>query len=146
MEPQISIYRIFHSIEKALFKLMSKVFSSKQKAIIYSNQEDIIQSLDNSLWTIGKDSFLPHEMANSEFAEHNSIILTSDTILAKNFNGILVTFNPDFLDDIIENKNRIIILIDDTLTKENLLSKLKKYNNIKYWVEDRNGKWSEENI
>lgn len=146
MTPQISVYRVFHNIEKPLFKLMSKVHDLKQNAIIYSEEEEIIQSVDNSLWTIGKDSFLPHEMAASEFAEYNNIILTSDISVAKEFNGILVIFRPDLLDNIIENKNRIIILIDDTLTKENLLDKLKKYNNIKYWIEDKNGKWTEEEI
>lgn len=140
---EVSVYEVSSSVERAVSKLVEKLCNQNIHAIIFSTIEDRLSSLDTALWTLGKDSFLPHDFADSDTAEHSPILLTSDITLAKKFFDTAILLDADFIEEFFESKKKIAFFIH----KDNpeIESSMKKIGSIqhKIWTETNSGKWVE---
>jgi DNA polymerase III subunit chi len=58
---EIGFYHLQRStLEQALPRLLERVFTSGLRAVVLAGSTERVESLDRTLWTFGKDSFLPH--------------------------------------------------------------------------------------
>lgn len=139
----VSVYEVSSSVERAVSKLVEKLCTQKIHAVIFSTMEDRLSSLDTTLWTLGKDSFMPHDFADSDIAEHSPILLTSDIELAqKNFDTAIL-LEADFIEKFFENKKKIALFIHkDNPEIESSMDRLKSIP-YKIWLETNSGKWVE---
>lgn len=146
MPAQISIYEVNSSIERSVAKLMNKFCDNEMRAVIYSSVEERIISLNDLLWTLGKDSFIPHDFAESSYAAYNPILLTADIEKAKELLDTVILIDAENIEEFINIKERIIIFIHlDNPEVNELYKQLSNYPK-KIWTEDINGRWHEKII
>ena len=65
-------------LEPALGRLLERVLESGQRAVVVASSGERVQALNRALWTLGKDSFLPHGARDDGFAEDQPIFLTEE--------------------------------------------------------------------
>lgn len=74
---EISFYHLEPlPLERALPKLLERVYASGLKAVIRTSDRDRAVMLDQLLWSYETDSFLPHGLASEESADLQPICLT----------------------------------------------------------------------
>jgi DNA polymerase-3 subunit chi len=75
----VDFYHLTRSaLEPALGRLLEKVLASGQRAVVLASSAERVEALDRALWTIGRDSFLPHGSRADGFAEHQPVFLTHE--------------------------------------------------------------------
>jgi DNA polymerase-3 subunit chi len=64
MKIEINFYQVNNIVEngvaKSIAPLLLKILEDGKKALIYSEDTIMINSLDNGLWSFGKNKFIPH--------------------------------------------------------------------------------------
>lgn len=147
MSAKVSIYEVCSSIERSVAKLTDQICSTGGKAIIYSAIEERLASLDSSLWTLGRDSFIPHDYAESEIAEHTPILLTSNLETAKNVRKTVILIDAENITEFFENKEKIASFTHvENPEIAQIESALASYPDLAVWAEDKSGKWMRKNI
>ena len=74
---EIGFYHLTRSsLEEALPRLLEKAYASGSRVVVRGGDAERIELLNRSLWTYGKDSFLPHGARSDGFAEDQPIYLT----------------------------------------------------------------------
>lgn len=74
---EISFYHLRHTpLEKALPKLMEKIYASKKRAIILAANEQAVEALNQLLWSYSTKTFIPHGSHQDGFIEEQPIFLT----------------------------------------------------------------------
>lgn len=63
-------------LERALPRLLEKILQSKKRAVILCASEERLNYLNETLWTLGKISFIPHGSAQEGYGEDQPIWLT----------------------------------------------------------------------
>lgn len=141
---EIAFYHLEHlPLEKALPALLDKVISSGRKAIVRMQSEELLKSLDQSLWTAGHTKFIPHTAKKDADIEHHPIFLTveEDNPIAAD---VLVTLegSPLFADF-----PRILIMFNGRDTQE-LATARARWQTLKseghtltYWQQESSGSW-----
>ena len=75
-------YGFYHltrtALEPALGRLLERVLASGQRAVVVASSAERVEALNRSLWTFGRDSFLPHGTRNDGFAEDQPVFLTDE--------------------------------------------------------------------
>jgi len=145
---EISFYHLTKTpVENALPKLLEKIVSSGNRAVLMVGEEDKLKKLDDSLWI--SNDFLPHGKAEDDFPENQPIYLT---LSEENPNGatFLVAVGgvePSFIGDF----ERCLDVFDGANENEVQFARArwKKYksvdgNSLSYWKQDDNGKWQKE--
>jgi DNA polymerase-3 subunit chi len=64
------------SLEAALFQLLDKIVASGQRAVVLASSAERVEDLAKALWTLGKDSFLPHGTRADGYPEDQPVYLT----------------------------------------------------------------------
>jgi len=73
----ISFYHLTRlPIERALPQILEKILASNKRAILFFDNEEKLKELDRTLWTLGKNSFLPHATANDPRQDEQPVYLT----------------------------------------------------------------------
>lgn len=67
------------ALEPALGRLLEKVLASGQRAVVQASSPERVEALTRALWTVGRDSFLPHGSRADGHAEEQPIFLTHET-------------------------------------------------------------------
>jgi len=80
-------------IAKGLAKLIETIWLKSNKLLIYSSNKELLQRMDEILWTYEQLSFLPHVFQDDEIASKTPVVLTSDLHNVNNAN-ILVCLDP----------------------------------------------------
>lgn len=140
MTVEINFYQVDETIIKALAPLMLKVLEENKKALIFAQDANQIKELDNSLWSYGRNKFIPHITINdSEFdLKRQPILLTNKQENANNANYLVFFDKPEI--DFINNFERCFFFFEEgniAFAKE-LASKVKPTNCYKKTA----GKWS----
>lgn len=146
---EISFYQLtFAPLEKALPKLMEKIYNStNSNSFIICEDSEQMKLLDNLLWTAGRH-FLPHDIVGCELPKEHAILLgleyTND-----NDAKILINLTNSFLDP--DNFEKILILFNGFDEKKTQLARnnYKKYrelgHKINFWKQNENGAWENNN-
>ncbi|MEB3702921.1 DNA polymerase III subunit chi [Candidatus Bealeia paramacronuclearis] len=143
---EVSFYHLTRSsLEQALPRLLEKILDAQKRAIVYGTTPQRMESLNTSLWTFGRGSFIPHGTEKEGNAEDQPVWLTTES---ENPNGatFLVMVENQKLPDLTPYE-RCLILFDgnnDTALKDARASwkDLKdKGLSITYWAQTTDGKW-----
>ena len=93
----INFYCIEDDVNQFLHSFLTNVVvENNKKVIIYSENQEKINKLDESLWTMKKTSFLPHLKINEEGFEETPLLIDTSVINLE-----------------IENDNKYLINVDD---------------------------------
>ena len=85
---EVGFYHLTRSsLEEALPKLLEKAYAAGNKVLVRGGDPERVELLNRSLWTYGKDSFLPHGARSDGFAEDQPIYLTTQV---ENPNGATI--------------------------------------------------------
>jgi DNA polymerase IIIc chi subunit len=60
MKKEINFYQVDESIIKAMAPLLIKVLDEKKKALVFCGSEILVKEMDASLWSYGRNKFIPH--------------------------------------------------------------------------------------
>jgi DNA polymerase-3 subunit chi len=79
MAAEINFYQADEEIIKSIAPLLIKILDEKKKAFIFCKNHEQIVTLDNSLWSYGRNKFIPHiTIFDKEFELERQPILISD--------------------------------------------------------------------
>lgn len=83
MTSEINFYQVDETIVKSLAPLLLKVLDEKKKALIFCQDQAQIKVIDDSLWSYGRNKFIPHitifdEDIAKEFSFERQPILISN--------------------------------------------------------------------
>lgn len=90
-----------HSLEKALPKVLEKIYSGGLRAFVLTDTVEQMHALNASLWTYSSGAFLPHAMEGDKFhnpADNPIWISTEPT--NKNNATVLVLAGEKIVDDL----------------------------------------------
>ena len=74
---KVGFYHLQRSaLEPALGRLLEKVLASGQRAVVQASSAERVEALNRALWTVGRDSFLPHGSRQDGHAEEQPVFLT----------------------------------------------------------------------
>lgn len=60
MKTEINFYQVDETVVKSLAPLLTKVLSDNKKAFVFCKNPDQVRDLDTSLWSYGRNRFIPH--------------------------------------------------------------------------------------
>lgn len=129
--------RFYHlqrqTLEEALPNLMVKVAEAGLKAVIKTNDQSTLDTLDKVLWDFDPASFLPHDKDGCDFPEEQAFYLTTDD---KNPNGATVLVLVDAVDcGGLEGFSRCLYMFDGR--NEDIVSKARED-----WKAWKDGDWT----
>jgi DNA polymerase IIIc chi subunit len=98
---EANIYQVDSIDSLTIAPLLFKFLEQQKKAIIYCHDIEIIKKLDNSLWSYGRNKFLPHiTIFDKDFdMKRQNIILSNEEINPNNAQYIILLdrASPQFL-------------------------------------------------
>lgn len=75
---EVGFYHLTRSsLDEALPRLLEKAYAAGHRVVVRGGDAERIELLNRTLWTYGKDSFLPHGARSDGFAEDQPIYLTA---------------------------------------------------------------------
>ena len=124
----------------SLVRLLSKAYSSNQRCVFMSPDEERVKIVDKALWTFSTKEFIPHGDKILGFCEKQPIYFTSTFENPNNATVLVLCDSFDF-QRYVDVMKRIILMFDaDTEKAETLYRALKKENNnVNYWKQSQNG-------
>jgi DNA polymerase-3 subunit chi len=103
-------------LDRILIKILEKIYSQGERAVVVSPLEERIGILNTTLWTYTPTSFLPHG-SNKDGQASEQPIWLSNKIENPNEATILVLLDNIFPEKIIPFK-KVIFLIDCTVPEQ----------------------------
>ncbi|MCR9212609.1 MAG: DNA polymerase III subunit chi [Proteobacteria bacterium] len=99
---EVSFYHLqIEPLEKALPRLLEKVLARDFRVLVRAVSEELLETLDDSLWTFKADSFLPHARADdTQSPELQPIILTTEEGLNPNSANVLALLEDAAAEDL----------------------------------------------
>lgn len=132
-------------VEDALPELLSKLQQRGGRALVVSEDENRLDSLDAHLWTFRDDSFLPHGQAGGDHDADQPILLSS---AAENRNQANMLFCLDGADPgPVDPWGRVVVMFeasDETsLARARALwaAQKKLGTVVSYWRQSDDGRW-----
>ena len=75
---EVAFYQLKRpSIEQALFRLLEKALAGGKRAVVRLGSDEEMEALDNALWTLDPDSFLPHATIKAKDPAGQPVLLTT---------------------------------------------------------------------
>ena len=146
----ISFYRLTKgTLEQALAKLLPKVHSQGLRCVLVLPEERLAP-LNNSLWTLGHGSFLPHGMEGDPYAERQPLWLTTRVENPNNAQVLLLAlghFNQALETPMGKEFRRALIFFDgqEALQVAEAHAAWKTYNagahELLFWKQEKTGEW-----
>lgn len=114
LDNQSKLQRIYETVEHH--------FLSKEKVLITTPSDEIARYIDQLLWRLPPESFLPHLVSNDISVEH--VVITTQQ---KNLNGAKILFNlcPD-VSSLVCEFQKTYELFDETESSKRELSERKQ--------------------
>lgn len=146
----INFYCIEEDINQFLYTFLTNVVvENKKKVIIYSEHQDKIDKLDDTLWTIKKTGFLPHLKIDEKGFEETPLLISNKLENPINADFLLIS---NFLDnkEFLNNFDKIFYIFSPM--SQQLIDYAKnsweKYKNIGFELnfikKDSSNKWKSE--
>jgi len=145
---EINFYCISDNINFFLYKFLLQLIEKEKRIVIYSESADKINKLDEMLWTLNQNDFLPHGTKQDGHAEHHPLYLTYEKENPNNSEFLLIS---NFLEDInyMQKFKKIFYIFTDTNIKsfQNAKTNWETYKNkgfiLKCLTKGKEGKWEE---
>lgn len=145
----MSVINFYHltvtPLGKALPKLMEKVYTSGNKALIVTKDLEQTEDLNKQLWTYTTKFFLPHGSKEDGFSEKQPIYITNDN---ENPNGAtILAFVGNAEPEGIANFDKCLYMFDGNDDSEiaTARDRWKEYKSqgheITYWQQTEKGGW-----
>lgn len=149
MIPEVSFYHLTCvPLEKALPRLLEKVYASGAKALLFFDDENTLKLIDDALWTYSQMDFLPHGTHQEQHPDKQPIYLTTGPENPNNASIVIKVGNTEHPSS--TSFKRIIDIFDgnDPQSVQNARDRYKKYKDsnhpLVYWKQDINGKWDKQ--
>ena len=108
-------------------RIIDKAFNAELRVLVWSDDEALLQSLDDLLWTFAQDSFIPHELLGPESNWDDTPVLLSAKSLPAAPADVLVNLGQS-LPPSLEQTARIIEIIDaDAARRQAGRARFKQY-------------------
>ena len=133
------------SLEQALPRLLERILETQKRAIVYGATQERIDSLNTTLWTYGRGSFIPHGTHKDGNPEDQPVWLTTENENPNNATFLLVIENQTL--PTLDTYERCLILFDgndETAVKDARATwkTLKGLGHtLAYWAQDKDGRW-----
>lgn len=132
-------------LERALPRLLEKTLEARKRAVVMCASEERLDFLNNTLWTLGKLSFIPHGSLKEGFAEDQPVWLTTQD---ENPNGAQFLFLTEgCASPSLSTFERCLDLFDgnDSDAVASARERWKNYkdqgHNVTYWKQTETGSW-----
>lgn len=144
----INFYCIEEDMNQFLYSFLTKLVENQKKVIIYSENQEKADKLDELLWTMKKTAFLPHLKNTDKGWDKTPLLISNKKENIINAHFLLIS---NFLDDdeFLQRFEKIFYIfspINQNLVSEaekNWQKCLDKKYNLNYLKKDINGKWIE---
>lgn len=143
---EANIYRLSKTLwGKAFPKLLENIIAKGNKIHILCQDQQILESLDDLLWTYEQLSFLPHATIQDQRPNDQPIILSTNTTTLNKANIVAIAGN--ILPDNISSFEKIIYMYEanDMVANDFLKDKLshleKSGIKINYFTQSAAGNW-----
>jgi len=113
---EINFYCINDDINNFLYKFLLQLTEKEKRIVIYSESEAKIHKLDEMLWTLQHQDFLPHGIKKDGSIEHHPLYLTHEKENPNNSEFLLIS---NYLDDeeYLKQFKKIFYVFTDTNIK-----------------------------
>ena len=143
---EIAFYHLQRSpLENVLPKLLEKTLEAGKRAVVLAGSADRIESLNNALWTVDQNGWLPHGSAKDGNAEEQPIWLTH---CEENPNGATYMFMTDgAVAESLENFERCFDLFDGNdeaalgAARQRWTALKDAGHELTYWQQSDQGEW-----
>lgn len=146
---RIDFYHLQKSLpEDVVFLLASKVYDSGKKLLIRTDTAERMRHLNEQLWTLRPDSWLPHGSVENNFAGQQPVYLTSGTENPNNAEFLLLINVTDIA--ACPSFERTLFVFDGN--DEAVLNQARAFwkeivarpdGEAHYWAQNSSGKWEE---
>jgi len=132
MKREINFYQVDETIIKSLAPLLLKVLEEKKKALIFCRSENQIKEIDGSLWSYGRNKFIPHvTISDKDFVmDRQPILITNKEENTNKADYLVFLDEPD--EAFISKFSRVFYFYEGKAT-----AKIKPTNSYK----KQDGKW-----
>ena len=148
---EVSLYHFTREpLEKALPRLMEKVYASGKRTVIMAETKEQVEALNKGMWTFATFAFIPHGSKDDGFPEQQPIWLTTEEENPNNSEIIVLTNNIQT--DYIEKFSRCLDVFDgnDINAVEQAKQRISSYKNkqyaVTYWLQGAKGNWEKQDI
>ena len=92
-QAEVALYHLTtHTLQQVLPRILEKVYEGGMRALVVTDCQERLSSLNASLWTYSPGAFLPHGMAGStDKPVDNPIWLTLDTVNSNQATVLVLT-------------------------------------------------------
>ncbi|KAB2835313.1 MAG: DNA polymerase III subunit chi [Caedimonadaceae bacterium] len=143
---EISFYQLRGTpLERALPKLVEKIYAHQKRVVILADSEERLAELNTVLWTYSPGAFLPHGTKSDGNPEDQPIWLTTE-LENPNQSNILIVTDESVIDE-IQQYEKILDFFNgldaDSLQKARSRWIHYKKQNLKltYWEQTESGSW-----
>lgn len=141
---EVSFYNFYHPLEQYLPRLIDKIYNLGQGIIIFNKKQEVIDILNDVLWTFSNRIFLPHGSNKELFPEKQPIYLTTNIENPNNAEIFIAVNDLDITNyDLKDFKKLLYVFNDVDLDKANKLSK--KYQDlaiiVSFFKQEKDGNW-----
>lgn len=132
-------------LERALPRLLEKIFGAKKRAVVKVSSPKRVEDLNSVLWNTGRGSFLPHGSQQDGNAAEQPIWITAEDENPNGAQFLLLADNADSSQ--LTDYERCLDLFDgndaQALTQARQRWKRCKANGFQaiYWKQSPNGSW-----
>jgi DNA polymerase III subunit chi len=149
--------RFYHletrKLEDALPRLLEEALAGKVRVVVEAPSRELIEALDDRLWTYSDDAFLPHGLAHGDEPGIQPIVLAEDDANPNGAAWRVLVGGARVLPAIAAAAARppaLIILLFDGADGESRAAARAQWSELKaagyapsYWREDDSGQWRE---
>lgn len=143
---EVLFYHLTESkLEDALPPLIDRSFERGKRVAIQMNNPELMEKLDNLLWTFREESFLPHGMDTAEMPEEQPVLLTTDPANMNRADFRFLIDGASVAD--VSDYERVIFMFDG-LDNTQVSSAREEWRRLKgeghaltYWQQNSAGKW-----
>jgi len=143
---EISFYHMTrNSLEEVLPRLLEKVLETGMRAMVVTDNEMSLQTLDKVLWTYTPLAFLPHGTPHDPFPEKQPILLTTTQENTNQADIIVLTHDTESTD--LSPYKRCLEIFNGRNEKsvQKARERWAKYkaagHPLTYWQQSEQGKW-----
>ncbi|MGD1956920.1 MAG: DNA polymerase III subunit chi [Sphingomonadales bacterium] len=143
---QVSFYHLERQgVEAALPKLLEKVLAAELKVVVFLDDQALLKTLDDALWTYNPSSFLPHGTEETPHPDLQPVYLTTARDVP-NEAQVVVLINAAKAPD-LEAFERCLYMFDGR--EEPILTEARKDwtamktagHDVTYWQQNQAGGW-----
>ncbi|ABK45171.1 DNA polymerase III, chi subunit [Magnetococcus marinus MC-1] len=132
------------SRERALLKILNKVYGMGLRVCIVVEDRQQAQGLDEHLWRHPPDSFLPHATSVDPFPEAQPILISEQPV-DPNGATVVVMLTPVPLENLDQFDTVVDFVPDDPQAKRASRLRYKHYKDaqcqMEYWIQTPKGQW-----